>query len=165
MTHGGPRLMESCRDEVEEILARYPPEGRRSAILPLLHLAQRVQGYVSDEVMVEVAQIVGCRPVDIYDVVSFYTVFSRQPIGKYLLEVCRTLSCALLGGRKLTRHLEERLGIRCGETTPDGLFTLREVECIGACSNAPAMLVNNRIYEDLTPEKLDALLEELRSEE
>ncbi|NLC58951.1 MAG: NADH-quinone oxidoreductase subunit NuoE [Armatimonadetes bacterium] len=162
MTQARAGLRETCRAEVEEILARYPE--RRSALLPLLHLVQREEGYISEAAMREVAEIVGCRPVDVFDVVTFYTVYHRQPVGKYLLEVCRTLSCALLGGRKLTRHLEERLGIQAGETTADGLFTLREVECIGACSNAPAMLINNRIYENLTPEKLDAILEQLRAE-
>jgi len=150
-----PRLAVTCKAELDGILGRYP--DRKSAILPVLHLAQREYGTISDDAMREVAEIVGCRPVDVYDVVTFYTVFHREPPGKYLLEVCRTLSCALLGGRKLTRHLEERLGIECGQTTPDGLFTLREVECIGACSNAPAMLINNRIYEDLTAEKLASL--------
>ncbi|HHX40396.1 MAG TPA: NADH-quinone oxidoreductase subunit NuoE [Armatimonadetes bacterium] len=155
-------LAETCAGELQEILSRYP--DRRSAILPVLQLAQREYGWISDDTMREVARIVGCRSVDVYESVTFYSIFHRQPPGKYVLEVCRTLSCALLGGRKLTRHLEERLGIRCGETTPDGLFSLREVECIGACSNAPAMLINNRIYEDLTPEKLDAILAQLRAE-
>ena len=155
-------LAETCAGELQEILSRYL--DRRSALLPVLQLAQREYGWISDDTMREVARIVGCRPVDVYEAVTFYSIFHRQPPGKYVLEVCRTLSCALLGGRKLTQHLEERLGIRCGETTPDGLFTLREGECIGACSNAPAMLINNRIYEDLTPEKLDAILDELRAE-
>lgn len=162
MTQPRKRLMETCREEIEQILSRYPE--KRSAMLPLLHLAQREEGYVSEGAMREIAGIIGCRPVDVFDVVTFYSVFNRQPVGKYVLEVCRTLSCALMGGRKLTRHLEERLGIRVGETTPDGLFTLREVECIAACANAPAMLINNRIYENLTPEKLDAILAELRAD-
>ena len=157
-----PTLAEACKAELEEILARYP--DRQSAILPVLQLAQRQYGFISDDRMREVARIVGCRPVDVHDVVTFYTIFHREPPGKYLLEVCRTLSCALLGGRKLTRYLEERLGIECGQTTPDGLFTLREVECIGACSNAPAMLINNRIYEDLTADRVDSILDQLRSE-
>lgn len=163
MIEARPRLAEQFQAEVDEILARYPE--KRSAMLPLLHLVQREYGYVSEEAMREVAAILGCRPVDVFDVVTFYTVFNRQPVGKYLLEVCRTLSCALMGGRKLTRHIEQKLGIRSGETTPDGLFTLREVECIAACSNAPAMLINNRFYENLTPEKLDAILDGLRAEE
>ncbi len=154
-------LREKHQEEIDDILSRYPL--RRSAMLPLLHLAQREYGYIPEEAMREVAEIIGCRPIDVFDVATFYTIYNRQPIGKYLLEVCRTLSCALLGGRKLTRHLEERLGIKAGETTADGLFTLREVECIGACSNAPAMLINNLIYENLTPEKLDRILEELRA--
>ena len=162
MTEERRGLAETCAGELQEIVGRYP--DRLSAILPVLQLAQREYGWISDDTMREVARILGCRPVDVYDVVTFYSIFHREPPGKYLLEVCRTLSCALLGGRKLTRHLEERLGIQCGQTTADGLFTLREVECIGACSNAPAMLINNRIYEDLTAEKLDAILAELRAE-
>ncbi len=156
------RLSEKHQAEIEEILGRYP--YKRSAMLPLLHLAQREYGYIPEEAMREVAELTGCRPVDVYDVVTFYTVYNRQPVGKYLLEICRTLSCALTGGRKLTRHIEQKLGIRAGETTPDGLFTLREVECIGACSNAPAILINNLIYEDLTPEKVDEILDELKAE-
>lgn len=162
MMQAGERLTDAYKEQVDAILSRYPE--KRSAMLPLLQLVQRERGYVSEEAMREVAEIIGCRPVDVYDVVTFYTIFNRRPVGKYLLEVCRTLSCALMGGRKLTRHLEERLGIKSGETTPDGLFTLREVECIGACSNAPAMLINNLIYENLTPEKLDAIIEDLRAE-
>jgi NADH-quinone oxidoreductase E subunit len=144
----------------EEILARYP--NRLAAMLPTLWLVQRQEGHISAEAMDLVAGLLGVAPGEVQAVVSFYTMYDRTPPGRYKLQVCRTLSCALMGAYDILRRLEQRLGIHNGETTSDGMFTLQEVECLGSCGTAPMMQVNERFYENLTPERIDALLDELR---
>jgi NADH-quinone oxidoreductase E subunit len=111
-----------------------------------------------------IAELLGLPRIRVYRVASFYTMYQRRQVGRYLLQVCTNISCSLLGADHLLHHLQEKLGIRTGETTPDGLFTLLEVECLGACGNAPAMMVNDEYYEDLTADKIDALLGQLRRE-
>ena len=136
---------------------------RRSAVLPSLHVAQAELGWLDDETLGEVADLLEVPHNMTAEVVGFYTMFDRVKRGKYKLEVCRNLSCALLGAKKLTQYLEGKLGIHAGETTPDGKFTLLEAECLGACGYAPMMMVGPYFYENLTRAKVDRILEELRA--
>lgn len=151
------------RARFDELVGRYP--NRRAAMLPALWLVQRQEGWISAEAMEFVAGLLGVSPVEVQEVVSFYTMYDRRLPGLYKLQVCRTLSCALMGAYDVIRHLEERLGIHDGETTPDGLFTLQEVECLGSCGTAPMMQVNDTFVENLTRERVDELLERLRVEQ
>ena len=144
----------------ENILTRYP--NKESALLPTLHLAQKEFGHFSVERMDAIAELLGLPKVRVYRVVSFYTMYQRREVGKYLLQVCTNVSCSLLGADRLVDHLKRKLGIEVGETTADGLFTLIEVECLGACGNAPVVMVNDDYYEDMTLEKIDALLDQLK---
>lgn len=149
------------RRRFDEIVARYP--SKRAAMLPALWLVQRQEGYVSAEAMDLVAQLLEVPPGEVQAVVSFYTMYDRRPPGRYKLQVCRTLSCALMGAYDILRHLEEQLRIHNGETTADRMFTLQEVECLGSCGTAPMMQVNDKYYENLTVERVDVLLDALRS--
>lgn len=151
--------------EVHEIIGRYPEGRQKSALLPVLHIAQaEFDNWLSPEVMDYVADLLGIQPIEVYEVASFYTMFNLQPVGKYVLEVCRTGPCCLVGAEKLQSHLETKLGIKPGETTPDGMFTLKTVECLAACGFGPVMQVGATYYERLTPEKTDELLEQFRKE-
>ncbi|HVC21611.1 MAG TPA: NADH-quinone oxidoreductase subunit NuoE [Vicinamibacterales bacterium] len=150
------------RTRFETIVARYPPEHRRSAILPALHLVQAQQGYITGNAMTYVAGLLGCSAADVEDVVSFYTMYFTRPVGRYVLQVCRTLSCALCGAERLTAAFEEKLGIRAGETDPTGTFTLLEVECLGACDRGPVVMVNDDWHECARPEEAAALVDALR---
>jgi NADH-quinone oxidoreductase subunit E len=145
---------------IEALKGQY--ETSKSALLPALHLAQKDQGWLSEETQLEVAGLLGVAPQSVKEVVTFYTMLHQKPVGRHLLQVCRTVSCWLCGGHRLQQHLEEKLGIREGETTPDGRFTLVSVECLGSCGTAPVMQVNERYHESLTPEAVDRLLEELK---
>lgn len=143
-----------------EITSRYP--NKRSSLLMVLHLAQEEFGWISKDVMEYVAGLLNLPPGDIMDTVSFYTMFHKKPMGKYHIQVCHTLSCALRGARELCEHLETKLGIRPGEVTPDGKFSLVKVECLGSCGTAPTVQINDEYHEDLTVEKLDKLIESLK---
>jgi NADH-quinone oxidoreductase subunit E len=145
----------------EEIISRYPRP--KSALIPLLHLAQEQDGYVADDAMEHIAELIGVTPAEVLGTCSFYEMFKREPVGQYLVNVCTNISCLLLGGEELLHHLEQRLGIKAGGTTPDGTFTLEDVECIAACTEAPCLQVNYRYFPDVTPESADALLEDLRA--
>ncbi|MCS6817143.1 MAG: NADH-quinone oxidoreductase subunit NuoE [Blastocatellia bacterium] len=145
--------------KIQEIIARYPV--KRSALLPVLFVVQEELGYLPDEALHEVARRLDLTFLDVETVVSFYTMFHRRPIGRYHVQVCRNISCYLCGAEAILEHLKRRLGIRPGETTPDGRFTLSEVECIGACSWAPAMQINFTFYHHLTPERVDEILASL----
>lgn len=144
----------------EAVLQRYPE--RQAAMLPTLWLAQQQNGWISTEVMEYVASLLEVPASKVYEVVTFYTMFYQRPVGKYHFQVCRTLSCQLRGAESITEHLQSRLGIGLGETSPDGRFTLSEVECLGSCGTAPMLQLNNDYHEDLTPEKLDRLIESLK---
>ena len=146
-----------------EIVTRYPPEQRQSAILAALYLAQQQQGYITGAAMRFVAGQIGCTPAEVEDVVSFYTMFYTKPVGKYVLNVCRTLSCALLGAERVTEELCAKLGIRPGETTADGEFTLVEVECLGACDRAPVVMVNDDWHERLAPDDAGQFVDDIRA--
>ena len=148
----------------DDVVKRYPPDQRKSAILYALYLAQGQQGYLTAAAMHHVAQQIGCTPADVEDVVSYYTMFFTKPVGKYVLNVCRTLSCALLGAERVTEQLSEILGIRPGETDATGTFTLVEVECLGACDRAPVLMINDTDWhERLAPENVRQFVDDLRA--
>jgi NADH-quinone oxidoreductase E subunit len=146
--------------EFEETVSRYPK--REAAMIPVLYLTQREFGYLSPEAIEYVAELMGLSPARVYGVVTFYTMLYRKPMGKYHVQVCRTLPCALKGAEKITQLLKARLRIGVGETTSDGRFTLSEVECLASCGTAPMMQVNDDYYEDLTEDKLERILQGLK---
>ena len=153
-------LSEEVKTRITQLKERYPQA--RSALLPALHLAQREHdGWLSDEVMAEVAEVMNLPPAEVRSVTSFYTMFNRRPVGRHLVQVCTKISCSLLGAEHIVEHLKRALGIEVGETTPDGLFTLLEVECLGSCGTAPMMQINDTYYENLTTERVDGILSQL----
>ncbi|MGB0112705.1 MAG: NAD(P)H-dependent oxidoreductase subunit E [Ilumatobacteraceae bacterium] len=145
----------------KEIVARYPK--KKSALIPLVHLSQEQNGYVTEDAMRHVAELVDCTPAEVYGTASFYEMFRFEPTGKYLINVCGTMSCALMGADELLHHAEETLGIKAGSTTPDGLITLQHAECQAACTEAPTLQVNYRHRYRVTNENFDALVDDLRS--
>lgn len=148
----------------DKIIARYPQGRQASAVLPLLDLAQRQHGgWLPRAAMDHVAETLDMAPIRVYEVATFYTMFNLKPVGKYLLQVCRTTPCWLRGAQNMTDTCKKKLGIGLKETTEDGLFTLVEVECLGACVNAPVVQVNDDFYEDLDEAKLERLLEDLKA--
>jgi NADH-quinone oxidoreductase subunit E len=147
----------------EVVVKRYPPDQRRSAVLPALYLVQDQQGYITGQSMRYVAGLLGITAADVEDVVSYYTMFFTKPVGRFVLSVCRTLSCALNGAERVTEEIREALGIGSGETDPSGTFTLLEVECLGACDRAPVIMVNDAWQEHQRPEDVKRLLDDLRS--
>ena len=148
------------KPQFDDLVRRYPE--KRSALIPILHEVQAELGYLSPEAIQWVAGYLGLTPADVMSVASFYDMLNLEPVGKHLIYVCQNLSCSLLGAERLIRHLETTLGIRMGETTPDGLITLRRMECLASCGTAPAIQVDGIFYENMTPESLDELLEKLR---
>ena len=149
--------------KIRDLIKRYPEGQQKSALLPVLHMAQEeLGGYLSVDVMDYVASLLSVRPIEVYEVATFYSMFYITPVGKFVIEVCRTGPCAISGGEHILHHLEEKLKIKTGETTPDGLFTLKTVECLGSCGTAPVMQVNTRFYENLTSEKVEQILEDLK---
>jgi NADH-quinone oxidoreductase subunit E len=157
---GGFALTPEGERRVDEIVARYPE--RQAAMLPVLWVVQGEKGWIPADAMEWVARKLECTPATVQSVVRFYTMFDDRPVGKYKLQVCRTLSCELMGARRIIDHLRERLGVEPGQTTEDGLFTLQEVECLASCGTGPMLQCNLKFYENLTLERVDALLEELR---
>jgi len=145
----------------QEIMRLYPLP--KSATIPLCHLAQEQDGYLSDDSMAQIAELVGCTSAEVLGTASFYEMFKLHSVGKFCLSVCTNISCQLVGGEELLEQAEHALGIRAGGTTEDGLFTLEDVECIAACTEAPAVQVNYRYFHRLRPEDLEQLIEELRS--
>lgn len=149
---------------VQRILKRYPEGKQKSALLPLLHLAQmEFDGWLDVPVMDYVASILKIQPIEVYEVASFYSMFNLKPVGKCLIEVCRTGPCWLLGAEDLVRHIEKKLGIKDGETTADGMFTLKTVECLAACGTAPVIQVGETYHEKMTVEKTDEMLSNYRA--
>jgi NADH-quinone oxidoreductase E subunit len=179
MPYGTPQWHKSARELAEEgppfaftpenrqtldrILARYPPDRRKSALLPALYLVQDQQGYVSGSAMAHVAEVIGCTRAEVEDVVTYYVMFFTKPVGKYVLQVCRTLSCAVNGAGRVTEALCAHLGVKLGETTADGMFTVMEMECLGACDRAPVIMVNNEHWHECqSAEQVPALIAGLR---
>ncbi len=151
------------RARLDAIIERYPPDRKRSAVLPALYFVQKQQGYITANGIRAVAQVLGITDADVEDIVSYYTMFYRRPVGKYVLNVCRTLSCAINGAERVTEEISQTLGIKPGETDATGTFTLMEVECLGACDRAPVVMVNDAWHECLTPEAVGKLIDALRA--
>ena len=154
-------LKEKRAAEIDTLLAKYPPERKRSAVMPLLFMAQEEYGYCSDDAIREVAEILFLDPTEVKSVVGFYTMFREKLVGKYLIEVCDDLPCVLRGADKFVTHCEHKLGIKAGETTPDGKITLNVVMCIAACDRAPCAQVNGDYRVSLTEESFDQMADEL----
>jgi len=153
-------LSEGAVREINDLTGNYA--NKRSAVMPALFVVQREYGYVNEEGMREVANILGLRPVQVFEVATFYTMYNKRPVGKYHVQVCTNISCSLLGADHIMDFLSQRLGIRVKETTPDKMFTLSAVECLGSCGTAPMMQINDRYYEDLTKEKIEEILKGLK---
>lgn len=147
--------------QIESEIAKYPAERRQSAVMAALTIAQREKGWISNELMEYVAQLLGLQPIQVAEVATFYSMYETAPVGRHKISLCTNVSCMLRGCGDIARHLEEKLGIGVGETTADGRFTLKEVECLAACGGAPMMQIGDEYHENLTPERVDAILAEL----
>ena len=153
-------LTEEDKKKIDNIIGRYPT--RKSALLPSLWIAQeRNDGWLPREAMREVAEYLNLPPAYVEGVATFYTMYNKAPVGRYHVEVCHNIVCMVVGADKLIEHMGQYLGIEKGETTPDRMFTLNGAECLGACANAPCMMIGDTYYEDLTPEKVDSILDQL----
>ncbi len=153
-------LTEEDKKKIDNIVGRYPT--RKSALLPSLWIAQeRNDGWLPREAMREVAEYLNLPPAYVEGVATFYTMYNKAPVGRYHVEVCHNIVCMVVGADKLIEHMGQHLGIEKGETTPDRMFTLNGAECLGACANAPCMMIGDTYYEDLTPEKVDSILDQL----
>lgn len=150
---------EMTKKRLEEVIARYPQ--KRAALLPILHLVQQEVGYISAAEEKQVADLLKIKPIQVREVVTFYTMYNRQPVGKYHIQICSNLSCSLLGAQTLIDYLREKLSIELGETTEDKKFTLTTVECLGACEHAPCMMVNYDYYGNLDKKTIDKILDKL----
>jgi NADH-quinone oxidoreductase E subunit len=148
-------------ERAREIIARYP--HARSALLPLLYLAQEQDGYVADDAMAHIAELLDLTPAEVYGTASFYTMFKREPVGRHLVSLCTNIACLLDGAYELLEHAEDSLGIKAGVTTDDGEFTLEEVECLALCDKAPCIQINYRFFESVTPEGFDQLIADARA--
>ena len=160
------RFSEEAMAEVKKIIARYPEGKHKSALLPVLHIAQaEFEGWLSPEVMDYVAEVLQIKSIEVFEVASFYTMFNLKPVGKCNLEICRTSSCWLCGAEDIIKYLEKKLGIKEGETTKDGMFSIKTVECLGSCGTAPMMQVGASYHENLTFEKVDQILDKYKTED
>ncbi|MCU0438400.1 MAG: NAD(P)H-dependent oxidoreductase subunit E [Raineya sp.] len=164
--HQNPQFSEQRLKEVQEIISHYPEGKQKSAILPVLHIAQTEFGWMSANVMDYVAQLLNIKPIEVYEVATFYTMFHLEPVGKYVLEVCRTGPCMICGADEIFEYLKKKLGVELNEVSADGRFTIKAVECLAACGGAPCLQVKlksedgiYKYYENLTPEKIDELIE------
>lgn len=164
-THKVIKFSNEAMETVQKIIARYPEGKEKSALIPVLHVAQaEFGGWLSAHTMDYVASILNIKPIEVYEVASFYSMFHLQPVGKCVLEVCRTSSCWMNGAEDVVKHIEKKLNIKDGETTKDGMFTLKTVECLGACGYAPMLQCGASFHEHLTMEKVDFLIEKYRAE-
>lgn len=158
------KFSEQTLKEAERLIARYPEGKEKSALIPLLHLAQEeFGGWLSPEAMDYVAKMLKLEPIEVYEVATFYTMYNLRPVGRYVFEVCQTGPCILRGSDNIVEYIKKRLSINVGETTADGLFTLKVVECLGACGYAPMMQLGKHYREHLTPERVDQIIEECRA--
>jgi NADH-quinone oxidoreductase subunit E len=163
MTLKRMKFSEEKLNRAQEIIARYPQGKQKSALLPLLHLAQEENnGWLSVEAMDYVAQLLAIKPIEVYEVATFYSMYNLKPVGKYVFEVCQTGPCMLNGSDGIIDYIREKLNIKVGETTSDGMFTLKTVECLGACGYAPMMQMGKFYREHLTKEKVDEIINECR---
>ncbi len=157
------KFSEAQLAEFNRLVARYPEGKQKSALLPVLHLAQdSFGGWLSTETMDYVAELLNITPIEVYEVATFYSMYNTKPVGKYMFEVCQTGPCMLRGSDDIIAYIENTLGIKPGETTPDGMFTLKTVECLGACGYAPMMQLGKHYREHLTKEKVDAIIDECK---
>ena len=157
------KFSEEKLNRAKEIISRYPQGKQKSALLPILHLAQdENQGWLSVEAMDYVAELLQIKPIEVYEVATFYSMYNLRPVGKYIFEVCQTGPCMINGSDNIIAYIREKLGIEVGQTTGDGLFTLKTVECLGACGYAPMMQMGKFYKEHLTKEKVDQIIEECR---
>ena len=154
-----PALTDQARKKIEEVVSRYP--SKEAAILPILHIVQREVGFISAEEEQLVSQLLGVKPIKVKEVVTFYTMFNQKEVGKYHIQICSNLSCSLMGTGDLIDYFQEKLGIRVGETTSDKRFTLTTVQCLGACEQAPCMMINLDYYGYLDKDKIDDILDNL----
>lgn len=158
------KFNEEQQKEFERLVSHYPFDKRKSAMLPVLHLAQdSFDGWLSSDVMDYVASLLQVEPIEVYEVATFYSMYNTKPVGKYMFEVCQTGPCMLRGSDDIINYIKEKLDIGVGETTKDGLFTLKTVECLGACGYAPMMQLGKYYREHLTKEKVDAIVEECKA--
>jgi NADH-quinone oxidoreductase subunit E len=158
------KFSEQALAKANKIIGRYPEGKQKSAMLPLLHLAQsEFDGWLSNEVMDYVASLISVRTIEVYEVATFYSMYNTKPVGKCLLEVCQTSSCWLRGSNEIVDHIKKKLNIEVGETSADGMFTLKTVECLGSCGTAPMLQCGADFHENLTIEKVDELIETLKS--
>ena len=159
-------ISEATKQRFAREVAKYPPEQKQSAVMACLSIVQQEQGWVSQESEAVIAEVLGMPQIAVHEVTTFYNMYNQQPVGKFKLNVCTNLPCQLRGGYEALHHLEAKLGIQMGETTPDGLFTLQQCECLGACADAPVMLVNDRsMCSFMDGEKLDQLVDGLKAAE
>jgi NADH-quinone oxidoreductase subunit E len=159
-----PEFSPEAKTLVEKLMRRYPEGKQKSAILPVLHIAQaEFGGWLSVPVMDMVAEVLKIQSIEVYEVASFYSMFNLKPVGKCVIEVCRTGPCWLLGAEDIVAHFEKKLGIKVGETTSDGMFTLKTVECLASCGTAPMMQVGEDYVENLTLDKVDSFISDCRS--
>jgi NADH-quinone oxidoreductase subunit E len=147
--------------KAQEIIARYPEGKQKSALLPLLHLVQEQEGWTSEAGMDCVAGLLNILPIEVYEVASFYTMYHLEPVGTHVIEYCRTGPCCLMGGEDVYAHLKQKLGINTGETTTDGKFTIKEVECLAACGWGPVFQIREKYYMNLTNDKVDEIINDL----
>ncbi len=159
-------ITEATKQRFAREVAKYPPEQKQSAVMACLSIVQQEQGWVSQESEAVIAEVLGMPQIAVHEVTTFYNMYNQQPVGKFKLNVCTNLPCQLRGGYEALHHLEAKLGIQMGETTSDGLFTLQQCECLGACADAPVMLVNDRnMCSFMDGEKLDQLVDGLKATE
>ena len=149
-------------EEMRSHLTKYPPERKRSALIPLLFVIQRERGYIDNAGVNFLAKFLDLEITDVWETATFYSMFNMRPVGKYHIQVCKTLSCRIMGEPEITGHICDKLGIHVGETTEDGKFTVSRVECLGSCGTAPMMQINFDYHEDLTTEKVDRILDSLK---
>ncbi len=154
-----PEFSDQTKQKIAEVIARYPQ--KKAALLPVLHLVQQEIGHISAAEEIQLAGLLELKPIQVREVVTFYTMYNRQPVGKYHIQVCSNLSCSLLGAQSLIDYLKDKLGIDLGETTSDKKFTLTTVECLGACEHAPCMMVNFDYYGKLSKKTIDEILDHL----
>jgi NADH-quinone oxidoreductase subunit E len=156
-------LSQEALAKIDKEIAKYPAENRQSAVMSALRIAQAEQGWLSKEAIAFVAEYLGIPAIAALEVATFYNMYDLEPVGKYKITVCTNISCMLRDAESVVEHLEHKLGVHCGESTPDGRFTLKEGECMGSCGGAPLLHINNtRMHEFLTPEKIDAILKDLK---
>jgi NADH-quinone oxidoreductase subunit E len=162
-----PALSESVRNKIDQWLKKFPTDKKQSGVLYALRLVQEENGgWLTEQLMDDVADYLDMPHIAVYEVATFYTMYDLKPVGQHKINICTNISCMLRGSNRIVDYLEDRLGIKLGETTPDGRFTLRAVECLAACGNAPVMQIDDRkYYEDLTPEKVDLILGEVNAAE